>query len=170
MPSKHASKSKRNKPYRPRDVQADAAAWAMAGVYTLPLQTQIDVLTPVYAAVLLLKQGKATREDWNIIAQSLNVAEALAGLQIGPNLMPIIAAGQRTLIDIALRMIETGKSTCYAHELAAIDEAIVMTRAQLQLCTQAELSRALARVKDLHRSGHMKDVADIYDRMHAGHA
>jgi DNA-binding FrmR family transcriptional regulator len=155
-------KPKRHKSYRPRDVQLDAVSWAIAGATCIPPASQAAALAPVMAAVRVLKQGMATRVDWNVVAQCMNLAEALAALQIGSNLMPQIGAGQKALHRIALRMLERGTSTCYATELADIDEAVVMYRVQLSLCTQAEFSRAVVRVKDLHRSGAMDDVARLY--------
>lgn len=149
-------KKHRNKKYRPRAIQADPVSWAIAGVSTLMASQQ---------AVLLLKHGAANRDDWNIICQALNVAEALAGMGIGPNLLPQISAGQDALKSIALRMIGRGRTTCYGAELAAIDEALVMYRAQIKLCTQAEMSRAVARVKELHRSGAMDDVGRVFEQM-----
>jgi hypothetical protein len=160
------SKSKKpRKRYVPREQRADPVTWALAGVHKIPTESIDASFAPINAAFGLLKQGKAAREDWNVISQALNVAEALAGLQIGSNLIPEIVAGQRWLHQIALRMLERDISTCYAAELAAIDEALTMYRAQMQVCTQAEFGRAVARVKDLHRSGAMDDVARLYQEM-----
>lgn len=156
---------KPRKAYRPRAVQSDPVSWAIAGVHTLPAESKRAMMVPIDAAVLLLKRGQAARDDWNVICQALNLAEALAGLQIGSNLTPQIAAGQGALRTIAQRMIGTGRATCYAAELALVDEALAMYRVQVRLCTQAEMSRAVARVKELHRSGAMEDVARLYEGM-----
>jgi hypothetical protein len=158
-------KKPRNKKYRPREIQTDPVTWAIAGVHKFPTETIAATFVPVDEAMLLLKLGKATREDWNVPCQSLNIAEALAGLRIGPNLMPQIRAGQEALSKIAQRMIGTGKATCYGAELAAIDEALVMYRVQMKVCTQGEFTRAVNRVKELHRSGGMDDMCRLYDRM-----
>lgn len=42
-----------------------------------------------------------------------------------------------------------------------------MYRAQMTLCSQAEMMRALRRVNDLHRSGGMQDVKRLYEGMAA---
>lgn len=158
-------KPKRTKRYVPRERLADPVQWAMAGVYKLPTVSIDAVFVPIDAAKALLRQGRATCEDWNVVAQALNLAEALAGLQVGANLLPEIIAGQRWLHQIALRMLERDTSTCYAAELAAIDEALVMYRAQLQVCTQADFSRAVAHVKNLVRCGAMDDIARLYQEL-----
>ncbi len=160
-------KPKRNKRYVPRERLADPVGWAVAGVHKLPTESIDAVFVPIDEALALLRQGRAGREDWNVVCQALNVAEALAVVAVGSNLMPEIAAGQRWLHQIALRMLETGSSTCYAAELAAIDEALTMYRAQLQVCTQADFSRAIAHVRNLHRSGAMEQIARVYEAMDA---
>lgn len=159
------TKKPRTKRYVARECLQDPVSWAVAGVHTLPTESQQAAMVPVDGAVALLKQGMAGRDDWNMIVQALNIAEALAGLQIGPNLMPQIEAGQEALHAIALRMIARRTATCYATELHAIDEALAMYRAQLKLCTQAEFSRAIARVKELHRSGAMVYVARVFEKL-----
>ncbi len=158
---------KRTKKYRPREVTADPISWAIAGVHTLPVESQASIMEPIDDAFLLLKKGVARREDWNVVGQALNLAEAFGGMQIGPNLLPAIMAGQSALHRIALRMLETGSSTCYGAELATIEEALMMYRVQLKVCTQAELSRAFQRLKNLHRCGAMQDVARLYEQMDA---
>lgn len=159
------SKKPRNKPYRPRERLVDPVQWAVAGVHKLPTASIDAAFVPINAAMELLRKGVATRDDWNMVSQALNVAEALASLNIGENLLPAIMAGQRWLHQIVLRMLERGSSTCYAAELSAIDEALVMYRAQMQVCTQAEFGRAVARVKDLHRSGAMDDIARVFQQL-----
>lgn len=158
-------KKPRNKAYKPKPILADPLSWAIAGAHTLPAPKQAELLAPVSAALLKLQHATADRDDWNTLANALNLAEALCGLQIGPNLLPEITKGMEALHAVAMRMLASARSTCRGAEIAAIVEALDMYRAQLQLCSQAEMSRAVARVKDLHRSGAMDRVAQIYRQM-----
>lgn len=161
-----AKTKKRCKKYRPRHVQVDPVSWAVAGVHNFTFATVDKTLAPVEQAIVLLKKGEAMREHWNIPCQALNIAEALTKEGVGANLLPAIQAGQQALMAIALRMIEKGGPTaCYAAELAAIDEAVLMYRAQMSACTQAEFGRAMDRVKMLHRSGAMTDIGRMYLQM-----
>jgi hypothetical protein len=155
---------KRNKAYRPRHVQSDPVSWAIAGVHTLPAEQQRKAMQQVDAAVLLLKQAKATRDDWNVIHQALNIAKALADLQIGANLLQQINSGEHALRDIAGRMA-LGKTACYGYEIALIDEAVSMYQIQLRLCTQAEFQRAVKRVRQLVMCGAMDDTGRLYEQM-----
>lgn len=81
-------KKLRNKAYRPRNVQADPVSWAIAGVHTFPRETRAELIEQVDIAFEVLRRGAAGRDDWNMVVQALNIAEGLAGEQIGPNLIP----------------------------------------------------------------------------------
>ncbi|MFJ3048577.1 hypothetical protein ACIPEN_22310 [Herbaspirillum chlorophenolicum] len=156
---------KRNKAYRPRGTLVNPLDWAIAGAHTMTDLQQSEFLAPVDRAIDLIRQGKAGRDDWNDVANAMNVATALAHFQIGPNLLPAIEAAQDALKAVAGRMIGGGSSTCYAHELEAIREGREMYRAQLKVCTQGESSRAIQRVKNMHRSGAMEDMAKLFAGM-----
>lgn len=162
------SRTKRpRKAYRPRTVQADPVSWAVAGVHTLPTQSQRDVLAVAETGFDKLRQGVAAREDWNLVCQALNTAEALCDLHIGDNLKLAILDGQGALLAIGKRMMKNGRTACYAGELAAIREAIDLHAVQLKLCTQAEYSRALKKVKNLINGGAADDVARMFQQMEA---
>ena len=160
-------KKPRNKAYRPRNIQADPISWAIAGVHTFPIKTRQELVEQVDIAFEILRCGDAGRDDWNMIVQALNVAEALATAErgsIGLNLMPKFDRAQGAMMAIAMRMQGSDKS-CKAPELAAITEAIAMYRIQLRLCSQAEFGRALAKTKEMHKCGAMNDVAHVYAGM-----
>lgn len=158
-------KKPRKKAYKPKDVSANAMNWAIAGRCLMPEGQQKQLMESVQEAMMLLRKGAAKRDDWNELANSMNLAEALAHHQIGTNLLPQILAAQSALHDIALRMLKTGSSTCYATELALITEGIDLYRIQLTLCTQAEMSKSVRRVEELHRNGSMQDVRKLYEGM-----
>ncbi len=96
------SKKARTKKYKPRECLADPVSWAIAGSFKLPHETVAATMAAVEPALKLLKQGKATRDDWNVVCQAVNVAEALAGLQVGHNLIAEIKAGEAALRSVAL--------------------------------------------------------------------
>lgn len=159
------AKKPRNKAYKPKGVMPNCMDWAIAGAHKLLLGQQKAFIKPVDDALDLLRQGVATRDDWNMVASAMNIAVALADLQICPNFVPDFERAQEALREIARRMIQRGTSTCYAAELESIREARDMYRIQLRYCTQAESSRAIKRVKDTHRSGGMQDMAKLFNNM-----
>lgn len=156
---------KRSKKYRAKEVQTDPVSLAIAGVHTIPVEAQVDVMKLLNDAYDTLRQGRASREDWNMICQAVNVAEVLSKMHIGDNLLPDFDAGHEALHQIALRMLGKNCSTCYPGELIAVREAIDMHKIQLRICTQAEYSRALKKVVDLHTGGATLKVAKMYEYM-----
>lgn len=156
---------KRNKKYKPREVKANALDWAIAGVFTFPHETQRDIMKQPMASFELLREGRAGREDWNQICQALNVGEALCEFNIANDHIDDFHKGHEALHQIALRMLGGKSSTCYAHELTAVKEALDMHKIQLQFCTQAEFSRAILRVKNLLNGGAQDDVTETYARL-----
>lgn len=158
---------RRNKAYRPRPVNPDAMQWAISGAYTLPLDKQRELVGYVDAAIDKFRTGTADRNDWNSVANGMNIAEALCHFEIGTNLSPQIKAALDALHAVAMRMLSGGTSTLRAQELAAIREGRDMYEIQLRLCSQAEAHRAVSRVQDLHRCGAMANVAKLYAAMTA---
>lgn len=98
------AKQKRHKAYRPKVVNREAMNWALSGAYTLPAFKQAELIGYVDAALDALRRGAATRDEWNTLANGMNIAESLAHFQIGPNLMPAIQAAQDALHAVALRI------------------------------------------------------------------
>lgn len=156
---------KRNKKYKPREIKGNCIEWAIAGVHTFPIETQRDIMKEPLASFERLREGRASREDWNQICQALNVGEALCEFNIANDHLDDFHKGHEALHQIALRMLAGKSSTCYAHELAAITEALDMHKIQLQFCTQAEFSRAIKRVTNLINGGAQDDVAKTYARL-----
>ncbi|WP_395009801.1 hypothetical protein [Undibacterium sp.] len=159
------SKVKRTKKHRPIAVKTNAVEWAIGGAFTFPIETQQKIMKEPLAAFELLRQGKASRDDWNMICQALNVGEALCELNICNNRLDDFNKGHDALHQIALRMLAGKPSTCYAHELAAVKEAMDMHKIQLQFCSQGEFSRAVKRVTNLLKGGAQDDVAMTYARL-----
>jgi hypothetical protein len=163
-------KKPRNKKYRPIEVKSNTVDWAIAGVHTFPIETQKEIMAGALDSFDKLRQGIASREHWNTICQALNVGEALCEFNIGNNLLPAFHEGHSALHQIALRMLAGKSSTCHAHELTAVTEALDMHKIQLRLCTQAEFSRAVKRVTNLINGGAQDDVAKTYARLNGSAA
>jgi len=132
-------------------------------------EDQRKAMEPILAGYDLLRFGTADRVDWNNVVQALNIGEALTELHIGDNLRPDFDAGHAAMHHIALRMLSGKGSTCYASELTVIAEAIDLYRIQLTICTQAEFSRAVQRVKNLLTGGAVANVAETYARLNEAH-
>lgn len=156
---------KRNKAYRPRLVLANPMDWAMAGSCLLTDGQHAQFIEPVDQAIETIRQGRADRQDWNTVANAMNIAEGLVFVGVGMNLQPAIQAASESLKAVGLRMAAGGSSACRAAELEAIREGRDMYAAMLRAATQGESSRAIERTKQLHRSGAMGDMGRLFNQM-----
>jgi len=156
---------KRNKKYKPKTVRVDAINWAIGGVFTIPIDIQKAKIKVAVDSFNLLREGRASRSDWDNVCQFMNIGEALCEVNILNDHLDEIHRGHEALHQVALRMLSGRSSTCYAHELSAIQEAIDMCKIQLRFCTQAEYSRAGKRVDSLLKGGAQKDVVKTYARL-----
>lgn len=144
------SRSKKpRKAYRPKPV-INSLDWGINGSAKFDKDSIAEILRIVEESFLVMKQGKATAEEWNMIAQALNISEALAQLNIGSNLTPHIRAGQWAMNEVGKRMIAGRNSVLRAQELHDIDEALIRYHAQLTLCSVGEYRRAVKGVINWH--------------------
>ena len=157
--------TKRNKKYRPKQVFIDPISWAISGATLLTQNQKDDLFGMVRVELHNLSLGKLDRDGWNTLANAMNIAEALASFNIANNLMSEITRAQDALKSLALRMLKTGSSTCYAKEIGDIHEGCNIHKIQLDFCTQAELSRAVAKVKEQHRNGTMQEMKKIFESL-----
>lgn len=155
-------KKPRNKKYKKKNVMPNSVAWAMAGAFKMPAEDVDMLMVPMRRAYMQFLAGIATRDDWNDLVTQFMIGEALAGMNIGNNLLPDITAAMNALRAIATRMIENKRSTCYASELRWIKEAADMYKIQLDHCTQGEFSRAHKSVK---QSMECSDFSMLYRAM-----
>ncbi len=71
------AKTKRNKAYKPRPVNPQAMNWALSGAHTLPMHKQVELIGYVDVALDRLRQGRAARDDWNTLANGMNIVKRL---------------------------------------------------------------------------------------------
>lgn len=136
---------KRSK-YKPKGVRLDVMAWVKSGM--LPVsQVQdaaINLKIKNHAALAAITQGKAVRDDLDVLIAAMNVTEALARNNIGKDWATEIRAAQDAVVSMARRGLERGDRFLFTGpELTAVNLAMEVHDAQLDACTVAELEKAL---------------------------
>jgi len=137
---------KRSK-YKPKGVRLDVMAWLKSGMLkaaevgggSIILNTRIKN----HNAVDLLRQGKADKDVISIIIEALNVTEALAIKRIGDEYKTEIRAAQDAIYACCHRAVEHKRFVLTGPELVALNTAMEVHDAQLEICTVAELEAAL---------------------------
>ena len=94
----------------------------------------------------------------DVVIAALNMTEALARLRIGGELADQIRAGQDALYTLAKRGANIGRFIFTGPELQAVNLAMEIHDAQLDVCTIAELEKAVEIVKQELRHKRMRVV------------
>ena len=135
---------KRSK-YKPKGVILDAMSWVKSGMR--PVAQTGDAITTLklrnHGAMAALTKGEATRQDLDILISCMNITEAYWRMGIGVEYKEIVSAGLAALRSVGRRGIESGRFILKADEMAALNEAMELHDAQLEVSTVKEMERAL---------------------------
>ena len=135
---------KRSK-YKPKGVILDAMSWVKSGMK--PVAQTGDAITTLklrnHGAMAALTKGEATRQDLDILISCMNITEAYWRMGIGVEYKEIVSAGLAALRSVGKRGVESGRFILKADEMAALNEAMELHDAQLEVSTVKEMERAL---------------------------
>lgn len=156
-------KKPRNKKYKGEKDCYDPTRLAYNAARKLTEHQQRMLIGPAIDGFHKLREGRATRTDWNATIDALNAGEALAQLGIGSNLEVEFHPAFQAMHDVGIRMLEGKGSTCRAAELEAIRHGLNTYGVQIKLCSQSEYNRAVARVRGQLTSGKYMTVTAEYE-------
>ena len=147
--------------YRPRPVLRDAMAHVKTGFARVKDLTDADLSVRIinHGALKSIIDGTGTRVDADVLIAALNLTDALARLRIGEDYSYAIDAGQAALLACCRRSLERGKLLFTGLELSAINLAMEVHDAQLDLATVADIERALDIVNAEFRAGRVTRIA-----------
>jgi hypothetical protein len=146
--------------YRPKPVILDTMAhvrMSIAPVTDMP--KLVDCRIRNHDCLAQLAQGKATKAELNVIIAALNVAEALIMQDVGEEYLQQLRDGQDAIVELSRRGIERGAFIATGPQLTAINWAMELHDAQLDVITVAQLERAIAKVQAIVRSGGARAIA-----------
>lgn len=132
--------------YRPKGVRLDTMAWVKSGLMAVAdvPEAGINLKIKNHAALASITQGKATRDDIDILISAVNVTEALARHGMGKDWSTEIRAAQDALLTMAKRGLEKGDKFLFTGpELTAVNLCMEIHDVQLDTCTVGELEKAL---------------------------
>lgn len=108
---------------------------------------RVELLAAGRHALEALGRGQGSVATWQQFADVLNIAEALAELQIAGNLASTIAHAQSALAALMDRVRAGRGWTLYAAELTALREGHWLYGVQLDHCSAGEHLRAIEVVR-----------------------
>lgn len=144
-----AANKKPRKAYRPKPVRIDPVGYVLTGM--MPLDQVGDELITLrlknHGALAALTQGRASNDDFNMLISALNVTEALMMQELGAEFSPELRAGQDALRAIGVRYKNIKRFVLRAEEMKALNLAMDVHDAQLEICTVAQIERAIMTVR-----------------------
>jgi len=133
------------KKYRPKPIKTDVISYVLTGIRpfaNVPYGVTLRIKN--HDALDKLRLGKADRETIDILIGAYNVAEGLIRLNIGREYSEELRAGQDALLAVARR----DRFILKPQELTALNLAMEVHDAQLDVCTIVELERAMDIVQE----------------------
>lgn len=136
--------------YRPRNVLTNPMGYVMESMTPVAQHDSylVDLKLTNHMAMTTLTQGNATKADLNVLISALNVTESLWRLGFGREYKDVVVSGLRALRSVGARGLTSGKFILKADEMAALNEAMELHDAQLEIITVKDMERAMKIVYD----------------------
>ena len=140
---------KRSK-YRPRNVIVNPIGYVIENMTPIAEHDSflVDLKLVNHMAMATLTKGEAVKADINVLISALNVMESLWRMGFGVEYRGVVDKGLRALRSVGGRGIESNKFILKADEMAALNEAMELHDAQLEIITVKDMERALRIVHD----------------------
>jgi len=144
---------KRSK-YKPKGVRLDVMGYVKENMTPVMQHDSFarDLLLKNHSALADLTQGRATKDTLNILISALNVTESLWRLGFGKEYRNVVDAGLRALRSVGKRGLESGKFILRSEEMEALNMAMELHDAQLEVITVRDMERALLIVHEEMRN------------------
>ena len=136
--------------YKPKGVRLDTMAWVTSGMKPFTsVSLAVDIRIKNHVAIDQLRKGEANKEDIDIIIGAFNMMEGFGRMGIGTDWAEEIRVGQDALLAVARRGVRRDmRFVATGPELTAINLAMEIHDAQLDVCTVRQLEQALDIVKE----------------------
>ena len=152
---------KRSK-YRPRGMLANPLGYVLESMTPLAKHDSflIDLKIKNHGAMANLTQGRATREDMDALIAMINFVEALYRMGIGTEYKDVVQEGLDALHAVGKRGVQTGKFILKATEMTALNTAMELHDAQMEVITVKDMEKAFAIVEGEYRARKMRPIVE----------
>ena len=143
--------------YRPKGVIRDVMGWIKGGMTRMSANKNAMLVLKArnHGALRALVMGEATKADIDELVSAYNMTTTLAAMGIGEDLGLEIRRGLDALYAIASR---GGRFICRAEEITALNLAMEVHDAQLEVATVAEVQEAIGIVARAYKMGAVRVV------------
>ena len=136
--------------YKPKGVRLDVMTWVQSGLKPFTsVSLAVDIRIKNHVAIEQLRLGQADKENIDILIGAFNMMEGFGRMGIGNDWQPEIREGQDSLLSVAKRGVKNNmRFVATGPELKAINLAMEIHDAQLDVCTVRQLEQALDIVQE----------------------
>lgn len=135
---------KKRSKYRPKGVRLDAMRYVLDGLRPVASHDAVVTLRlRNHGAMAALTKGEAVRGDLDVLISSLNMTEALYRMGVGREYFGVVRAGLEALRSVGSRGVDSGRFILKSQEMVALNEAMELHDAQLDVITVKEMERAM---------------------------
>lgn len=120
----------------------------------------LDLKIKNHGAMSLLTKGKAEHADIDTLIAMVNVTEAFARLGFGKDYADVVRDGLQALRDVGKRGAVSGSFVLKAHEMNALNSAMELHDAQMDVVTLKDMDAAIALVREEYRLRKMTPIVE----------
>lgn len=152
---------KRSK-YRPRAVLQNPLGYVLESLKPVSQHEQylVELKIKNHLAMSALTKGLATRGDIDTLIAAVNIVEALYRLGFGREYADVVKDGLNALRSVGKRGVESGKFILKADEMNALNLAVELHDAQMEIITIKDMDKAIALVKEEHRLRKVRPIVE----------
>ena len=107
-----------------------------------------------------LTKGVAKSADIDSLISMVNMTEAFARLGFGQEYSEVVRDGLQALRDVGKRGAMTGSFVLKAHEMNALNAAMELHDAQMEVVTLGDMDKAIALVQEEYRLKKMTPILE----------
>lgn len=150
---------KRSK-YRPRGVLLNTMGYVMESFTPIAKMDKyfIELKIKNHMALTNLTKGVAVRGDIDTLIQAVNMVEALYRLGFGREYADEVRAGLDSLHAVGVRGVKTGRFILKSEEMNALNVAMELHDAQLEVITLKDMENAINLVNEELRQRKMRSI------------
>lgn len=148
--------------YRPKGVRLDTIGYVVESMTPVTKHESfaVDLRLVNHMAMATLTRGEATKKDMDVLISALNITESLYRLGFGREYRDVVNDGIRALRSVGKRGLESNKFILKADEMLALNEAMELHDAQLDVITIKDMERALHIVQEEIRNKRATPIKD----------
>lgn len=152
---------KRSK-YKPKHVLLNPVGFVMESISPVASHTafMLDLKIKNHGAMETLTKGMAKHADVDTLIAMVNMTEAFARLGFGQDYSDVVRYGLQALRDVGKRGAVSGSFVLKAHEMNALNTAMELHDAQMEVVTLKDMDAAIALVREEYRLRKMTPILE----------